>query len=173
MDAVILLDTLQAHGAEAVADGDYLRVRPASVLTDELRAEIREHKAELLVMLQAESTKTIAFTSSGLPTPGSIASAPSSFQTPSELSQTLQKYLPLVEAAGTNSLPPGPVVIAPGVTVTDPKLFVLSTWRELMHFAELTTTLHPTTKARLDGQCEFLDAVADWLDLEMWAQAHS
>jgi hypothetical protein len=173
MDVVTLLDTLQARGVAVVADGDYLRVRPASVLTDALRAEIREHKPELLAMASSRATEAATFPASHVRLPGLIASDLTSSQTSMKRFQRLQKYVPLVEAAETNSLPSGPVVIAPGVIVNDPKLFVLSTWRELIYFAELSTKLHPTTKARLNGRRKFLDAIADWLDLERWTQAHS
>jgi hypothetical protein len=50
-DAARLLDTIEAAGLELKADPPFLRVSPRSRLTDELRAEIRDHKPELLALL--------------------------------------------------------------------------------------------------------------------------
>ena len=55
MKAGELLDTLQARGARVhlLAD-DHLGVAPSSALTDDLRAEIRAHKTELIQVLRTE-----------------------------------------------------------------------------------------------------------------------
>lgn len=53
MSAADLLARLSAAGLEVTADGAALAVRPASKLTDELRAELRASKPELLALLAA------------------------------------------------------------------------------------------------------------------------
>ena len=50
-----LLAELRAAGFTLTAEGSRLRVAPADLLTDELRAGIREHRAELVRILAAES----------------------------------------------------------------------------------------------------------------------
>jgi len=52
MGALAVLKNLQAAGLRVEAEGDTLKVRPASVLDDERRALIRQHKAELLALLK-------------------------------------------------------------------------------------------------------------------------
>ncbi len=50
-----LLATLHRSGFKVTPlPGDRLEVRPASKLTDELRGELRQHKAEVLVLLQQQ-----------------------------------------------------------------------------------------------------------------------
>ena len=51
MPAADLLARLRALGCVVDVDGGNLAVRPASVLTPELRTEIRERKAGLVLML--------------------------------------------------------------------------------------------------------------------------
>lgn len=51
MGARDLLERATAAGFSVVADGDALVIRPASKLTDELRAELRAAKPELLALL--------------------------------------------------------------------------------------------------------------------------
>ena len=54
MEPAALLQKLREIGCELRPDGDRLRVRaPAGVLTEDLRAAIREHKVELLRLLSA------------------------------------------------------------------------------------------------------------------------
>ena len=55
MAASSLLAELRAAGFTLTAEGSRLRVAPADLLTDELRAGIREHRAELVRILAAES----------------------------------------------------------------------------------------------------------------------
>lgn len=57
MGARDLLAELACLGVTVTADGDRLLIRPASKLTDELRAALRAHKAELLA---TASTRPIA-----------------------------------------------------------------------------------------------------------------
>jgi hypothetical protein len=52
MHAAAVLKDLQAAGLRVEAEGNTLKVRPASVLDDERRALIRQHKAELLALLK-------------------------------------------------------------------------------------------------------------------------
>jgi TubC N-terminal docking domain len=49
----VLVASLQRRGCRLLADGDRLGVHPADVLTDELRAAIREHKPALLAIVVA------------------------------------------------------------------------------------------------------------------------
>jgi hypothetical protein len=51
MTAVEFLEELACQGLTLAAEGDGIRVRPASRLTEVLREGIREHKAELLPLL--------------------------------------------------------------------------------------------------------------------------
>lgn len=52
MGALALLQKLREIGCELRPEGDQVRVRyPAGVMTDELRAAIREHKAALIALL--------------------------------------------------------------------------------------------------------------------------
>ncbi len=51
MDALELLGTLEARGAVVELDGVTLLVKPKSVLTDEIRADIRALKPQLLEIL--------------------------------------------------------------------------------------------------------------------------
>jgi hypothetical protein len=52
MRATLLLQALQQRGIELHPEGDTLRYRaPVGALTDELRAQIQAHKAELLGLL--------------------------------------------------------------------------------------------------------------------------
>jgi hypothetical protein len=53
MGARDLLAELACLGVTVTADGDRLLIRPASKLTDELRAALRAHKAELLAAAAA------------------------------------------------------------------------------------------------------------------------
>jgi hypothetical protein len=55
MTAANLLRILTERGAEVRAEGGNLFVRPRDVLTDDLRAEIRTHKPELLRLLAASA----------------------------------------------------------------------------------------------------------------------
>ena len=50
-DHHLLAEELRAAGFTLAANGPHLRVAPADSLTDELRARIRENKAELLALL--------------------------------------------------------------------------------------------------------------------------
>ena len=69
MTAPALISTLRERGATLRAEGDRLRVTPATVLTDCDRAEIRAHKAEILRALDttqapaeiAPATSTVEF----------------------------------------------------------------------------------------------------------------
>jgi hypothetical protein len=54
MTPLDVLTGLRRTGFTVVRDGDALRVSPASNLTDRDKAIIREHKAELLVLLSDE-----------------------------------------------------------------------------------------------------------------------
>lgn len=55
MTAAEVLESLRVRGAQLhLLDGDHLGVAPASVLTDELRSEIRSHKAELIRVLRED-----------------------------------------------------------------------------------------------------------------------
>lgn len=55
MTAPDLLANLRAGGFELTRDGDRIIISPASRLTGDLRAMIREHKLALLVLLAVES----------------------------------------------------------------------------------------------------------------------
>ena len=48
-----ILDTLKAKGVRLTRDGGDLIATPRAALTDELRALIRQHKAELLEVLRS------------------------------------------------------------------------------------------------------------------------
>ena len=50
--ALPLLLRLEAEGFDVVAEGDRLRVRPPARLTPELVTALREHKADLLMLLR-------------------------------------------------------------------------------------------------------------------------
>jgi hypothetical protein len=52
--AVALLTRLSALGVAAKADDGALRLRPASAIPTDLLAELREHKADVLALLEAE-----------------------------------------------------------------------------------------------------------------------
>jgi hypothetical protein len=51
MTASALVDKLRARGVELITDGSRLGVRPAGALTEEERAALRQHKAEVLALL--------------------------------------------------------------------------------------------------------------------------
>jgi len=56
MNTERILTALRSRGACVhLLDGEHLGIAPASVLTDDLRAEIRAHKSELVQALQAEA----------------------------------------------------------------------------------------------------------------------
>ncbi|HVC35367.1 MAG TPA: hypothetical protein VNL16_17785 [Chloroflexota bacterium] len=55
MTALDLLADLRSRGIELQTDGDQLRYRPADALTEADRALLAGHKAELLLLLAAES----------------------------------------------------------------------------------------------------------------------
>ena len=57
MGARELLSDLAAEGMSVAADGDTLVIRPASKLTDTMRAALREAKPALLVLLSASATE--------------------------------------------------------------------------------------------------------------------
>ena len=70
------LATLQAAGLDVVAVPDgRLRVTPAARLTDDLRALVRGHRAEILADLAAAPAETLkkAETSGPMPAPGAAA----------------------------------------------------------------------------------------------------
>jgi hypothetical protein len=54
MTASTLIQSLSSRGFSVLADGDAIKVSPASALTDDERQAIRERKAELLTLLQSE-----------------------------------------------------------------------------------------------------------------------
>lgn len=55
MSAISLITDLEARGVEIHArNGELLLDGPANVLTDDIVADLREHKAELLAALQAD-----------------------------------------------------------------------------------------------------------------------
>jgi hypothetical protein len=68
MTAAQLLSELARQGFTLIAEGDGIRVRPASRLTEELRQAVRRHKSELLVLLAG------AGSSGPAPAPGSCPS---------------------------------------------------------------------------------------------------
>lgn len=51
MQAMELFTELNRRGLQLRAEGDLLIVKPGGALTDELRAEIRQHKPDLLRMV--------------------------------------------------------------------------------------------------------------------------
>lgn len=53
MNAPQLLNSLAAYGVSVRAEGDALKLRPASAVPDELRGAIIELKPELLLLLQS------------------------------------------------------------------------------------------------------------------------
>lgn len=60
MDAIGLLQTLVARGGDVRAVGDRVYIRPSTVLDDNLRAEVRRCKADLLVLLHVDPDPAIA-----------------------------------------------------------------------------------------------------------------
>lgn len=60
MGARDLLDDLHSAGVTVTADGDRLVIRPASKLTDDMRAALRAAKAELLAELGARQAPSAA-----------------------------------------------------------------------------------------------------------------
>ncbi len=52
--AAVLLDTLTRQGVMLKAEGEKLLYRPPERLTPDLKAKLREHKAELLRLLQPD-----------------------------------------------------------------------------------------------------------------------
>ena len=54
----LLVEKLMAAGFALTAEGSRLRVAPADLLTDELRAGIREHKAALLALLAVPTVES-------------------------------------------------------------------------------------------------------------------
>lgn len=67
-DPSLLVEKLMAAGFTLTADGSRLRVAPADLLTDELRAGIREHKAALISILAAEAAPAVQSTTDTTPT---------------------------------------------------------------------------------------------------------
>ena len=65
----LLVEKLMAAGFTLTAEGSRLRVAPADLLTDELRAGIREHKAGLISILAAESAPAVHGTTDTTPAP--------------------------------------------------------------------------------------------------------
>jgi len=70
MSAHLLLNDLLSQGLRLLADGDKLRVRGR--LTDELRQQIRAHKAKLLALLTENQAATTAQEATSAPTPASL-----------------------------------------------------------------------------------------------------
>ncbi len=56
MSAQTVLDRFRSEGIEVRLDGDGLLLKPASRLNDELRVEVRRHKAEILTLLATTAT---------------------------------------------------------------------------------------------------------------------
>ena len=50
--AMILVERLRARGIELMTDGRRIGISPAGALTDEERAELREHKVEVVRLLR-------------------------------------------------------------------------------------------------------------------------
>lgn len=65
--ATALIDTLTRQGVELRVDGDRLLFRPSERLSAELKAKLREHRWEILVVLKSQHTPTPS--SSGQPQP--------------------------------------------------------------------------------------------------------
>lgn len=55
MDALELVTTLKARGATLLPRGDRLRIQPGSIVTPELAEQVREHKAEILALLEHDT----------------------------------------------------------------------------------------------------------------------
>jgi hypothetical protein len=51
-----LLETVQASGATIRAEGADLKIKPAGILPAELKARLREHKPEVLALLQTRTS---------------------------------------------------------------------------------------------------------------------
>jgi hypothetical protein len=65
VDATVILAELAARGAQVrIVDGA-LGVRPVGALDDGLRAELRAHKAELVVLIQAQCYVPVPVLASG------------------------------------------------------------------------------------------------------------
>src|SRR5262245_35831488 len=58
MNPTILVGELAARGIRLSVNGEAIRVEPASALTDEARQAIRDHKADLLVLLSQPPAAT-------------------------------------------------------------------------------------------------------------------
>jgi hypothetical protein len=54
MSARTLLEELRERGVELVADGEQLLYRPRNIVTPELAAAIKEHKAEILRIVRED-----------------------------------------------------------------------------------------------------------------------
>ena len=58
MTAAQVIESLRARGGQLhLLEGGHLGAAPASALTDDLRAEIRAHKTELVQVLQSEASQ--------------------------------------------------------------------------------------------------------------------
>ena len=87
-----LLAELKAAGFALTAEASRLRVAPADRLTDELRAGIREHRAELIALLAAESAPAVR---SGTDTTPAASVRPERDMAPSRVScGTCLHFLP-------------------------------------------------------------------------------
>lgn len=59
MAAPEIIAHLEQQGFRMEADGDRIKVTPSSRLTDELRAQIRSHKSEILAALQNDIAQAV------------------------------------------------------------------------------------------------------------------
>ena len=63
----LLVEELKAAGFTLSAEGSRLRVMPADSLTDELRRNIKEHRAGIIALLAAESAPAVESTIDATP----------------------------------------------------------------------------------------------------------
>ena len=56
-DVQELLEAVHASGVTIRADGSDLKIKPAGILSPELKSRLREHKADLLALLNGKQPK--------------------------------------------------------------------------------------------------------------------
>jgi hypothetical protein len=87
MTAEEVLSELEARQVELAVAGDHLRFRPATAVPEDLREELRAHKAELLEILRTQSTPRLEQA-----LPGGVAAANQSVLIAEVVAMTLDEF---------------------------------------------------------------------------------
>jgi hypothetical protein len=106
MSAVNLLTDLIHLGFSLAAEGDSIRVRPASQLTEDLRQAIRANKTELLAIISSPAAVVTPLRPSK---PSAAPLAPWDAAEASRLLEELRFEIQRIESVDFRGRPPGPL----------------------------------------------------------------